>query len=216
MNTKLTHQSFIYLFTATCLSLAFFLTPNKAQGFLGLNDTAEIIPESRYKVGMIPQLYLGKGGGTEVGVFFDMFVMDDINARFEIGSGVTDFWAAGSAKWVPFPDYDKQPAIGVRGKFIYARELNLNFYNSQLAVIISKKFRNQVGDFIPYAGVPVTFVYEKNTRNFMASQLVLGSEWVLNKEFQMGAELDIDLAYTTTALSMYLAFQFDENIGFKK
>ena len=216
MNTKVTHPRFIHLYTVTCLILAFFLTPLKAQAFLGLNETAEIIPDDRYKVGVIPQLYMGKGGGTEVGVFFDMFVADDINSRFEIGSGVTDFWASGSAKWVPFPDYEKQPAIGFRGKFIYARELNANFYNSQLAVLVSKKFRNRVGEFIPYAGVPVTFIYEKNTNNFMASQLVLGSEWVLNKEFQMGAELDIDLAYTTTALSMYLSFQFDDNIGFKK
>lgn len=216
MKTKVTHQSFFHLVAVTALSVIFFLAPLKAKAFLGINETAEIIPDDRYKVGVIPQLYLGNGGGTEVGMFFDMFVANDINSRFEIGSGVTDFWAAASAKWVPYPDYDKQPAIGIRGKFIYARELNANFYNTQLALIVSKKFHNRVGQFIPYAGVPITFVYEKNTNNFMASQLVLGSEWVINKDFQMGAELDIDLAYTTTAVSAYLAFQFDETIGFKK
>lgn len=200
-------------FTIISFTLLFSLS---SFGFLGLHETAELIPAGQNRIGLIPQLYVANGGGLETAFFLDIFTGQDLNSRFEVGSGVTDFWAAGSLKWVPYPDFEKQPALGVRGKFIFAREKNVNFYNTQIAPMLSKKVQTKKGLFIAYAGLPVTFIYEKSTNNFMASQLCFGSEWVINKDFQVGAEFEMSLNNATNTLSAHLNFQFDEKIGFKK
>jgi hypothetical protein len=152
-----------------------------------------------------------------------MFVTDSVNSRFEIGSGVSDFWAAASAKWVPYPDYQNQPAMGVRGKLIYMRDADTNFYDTQISPVISKRYVTDKGTFIPYAGLPITYIFEKSTSNFTISKLCFGTEWVSNSAFQAGAELALDLynggsayTYTASTLSLFFNFQFDERIGFKK
>lgn len=203
-------------FTPTSALTFTFLFSLNSFAFLGLHETAELIPAGQNRIGLIPQLYVANGGGLETGFFLDIHTGEDLNSRFEVGSGITDFWAAGSIKWIPYPDHDKQPAIGLRGKFIFAREKNVNFYNTQLAPMLSKKVQTANGLFIAYAGLPVTFVYEKSTNNFMASQLCFGSEWVINKDFQVGAEFEMSLNNATNTLSAHLNFQFDEKIGFKK
>jgi hypothetical protein len=204
---KLTH------FTIITLTLIYSLS---SFGFLGLHETAELIPTGQNRIGIIPQLYVANGGGLDTAFFLDIFAGQDLNSRFEVGSGVNDFWAAGSIKWIPYPDYEKQPAMGLRGKFIFVREQNRSFYNTQLAPMLSKKVQTTQGLLIAYTGLPVTFIYEKNTNNFMVSQFCFGSEWVISKDFQMGAEFEMSLNNATNTLSAYLNFQFDEKIGFKK
>ncbi|MCC2677672.1 MAG: hypothetical protein K0R29_248 [Pseudobdellovibrio sp.] len=199
----------------------FFASPSFAA--FGLLETAEIIPAGVYRVGAAPQLYLGNGGGVDGSAFLDLNVGQSLNSRLEIGSGVSDFWASASAKFVPYPDYQNQPAMGIRGKVIYMREADTNFYNTQIAPIFSKKYSTERGEFIPYAGLPITFIYEKSSNNFTISKLCFGSEWVLNPAAHMGVELAMDLynggstyTYTASTLSLFFNFQFDERIGFKK
>ena len=209
--------------TLLFFSLTFILISKPAKASFGVLETAEILPKGYYRVGLAPQLYLGNGGGLDTSAFLDMNVTSDISSRFELGSGVTDFWASASAKWAPYPDYENQPAMGLRGQFTYLRDNNVSFYNTQITPIISKKYQTSRGLFIPYAGVPFTLIYEKNTNNFMISKLCLGSEWEVTNAFQTGAELSLDLynggsayTFTATTLSVYLNFVFDETIGFKK
>lgn len=202
----------ITFFSATPVYAAFVLL-----------ETAEIIPAGVYRVGAAPQLYMGNGGGVDGSAFLDLNTGQSLNTRLEIGTGITDFWASASAKFVPYPDYQNQPAMGLRGKFIYMRESDTNFYNTQIAPIFSKKYSTSRGEFIPYAGLPVTFIYEKSSNNFTISKLCFGTEWVLSPAFNAGAELAIDLynggstyTYTASTLSLFFNFQFDERIGFKK
>ena len=187
-----------------------------AKAFLGVNETAEVLSSGQYRVGYIPQNYLGNGGGLEHGAFLDMPIDRDINSRIELGFGVTDFWAAGSIKWVPIPDFQKQPAMGLRGKIILAREQTNSFFNTQITPMLSKKYQTARGTFIPYAGFPITFIYENSTNNTNTTQMCFGTEWVVSPKFQMGGELDISVSGDTNMLSLYFSFQFDERIGFKK
>jgi len=189
----------------------------------GLLETAEIIPAGVYRVGAAPQLYLGNGGGVDDSAFLDFNVGESINSRLEIGSGVSDFWASAAAKFVPYPDYQNQPAMGIRGKVIYMRESDTNFYNTQIAPIFSKKYSSERGEFISYAGLLISFIFENSSNNFTISKLCLGSEWVLNPAAHAGVELAMDLynggstyTYTASTLSLFFNFQFDERIGFKK
>ena len=223
MNKMNKHLSFsIRIFVVSALFGIGFLSSKSFAAF-GLLETAEIIPQGVYRVGFAPELYMGNGGGIDTSAFLDLYTGPSLNSRFEIGSGVTDFWAAASAKWVPYPDYGNQPAIGLRGKFIYLREADINFYNTQIAPIFSKRYTTDRGVFIPYAGLPMTFIYEKSSNNFTISKLCFGTEWESSRAFQAGAELAIDLyngssayAYTASTISVFFNFQFDEKIGFKK
>lgn len=183
--------------------------------YLSLNETAELIKEGHYRIGVVPQLLLSNGGGTNVGAFLDLPVQNDVNARFMLGSGNTDFWASASAKWVPYPDYKKQPAMGVRGSFIYARESTLNFYNLQITPLISKIVDSRWGKLNPYLGLPITFVFNNN-ENTTAMQLAVGTEWIDRPDFQIGAEFDMNLSNTNSALTLHINFPFDGDIGFRK
>ena len=196
---------------------AVFLTTIQAHAFLELNETAELIPnDGKYRVGFFPQLYISNGGGTNFGAFMDMYVDDAVNARFTLGGGATDFWAGASAKWVPFPDYHDQPALGFRGAFTYAYDNNQGSYNSQVTPIVSKVIETKFGKLNPYMGLPVTWVYVSSTSSFTAIQFVVGSEWLQSPDFQMGGELEMNMQNSTSALSVYFNFPFDEKTGFKK
>ena len=198
-----------FLITSSVLLLS---RPSLA--YLSVSETAELIKEGEYRIGVIPQLILSSGGGSNMGVFFDMPIEDDVNSRFIIGGGTTDFYASASVKWVPYPDFEKQPAIGIRGAITYARDGVANYYNLQATPIISKSVDTEWGKMIPYVGLPVTIVHSTISTTLM--QFVVGSEWVDRKDFQIGAEFDFNLSNTVTALTLHFNFPFDGNTGFRK
>lgn len=191
-----------------------FLLSQTSFAYLSLSETAELIKKDNYRVGFAPQLLLGNGSGSNIGAFFDMPVEEDTNSRFTIGGGNTDFWTSASVKWVPYPDYEKQPAMGLRGSITYARDENLNFYNFQVTPIISKIVDTQWGRMNPYVGLPITMVYSSENRTLM--QFVVGSEWIQRKDFQIGAELDLNLSNTTSAMTLHFNFPFDGTTGFRQ
>lgn len=197
------------------LSLSSIVTPSISHAYLSLNETGELLREGDFRLGAIPQAYLSDGGGTNVAAFMDFNVSQSVNSRLLIGGGSTDFWAQASAKWIPFPDYQNQPAMGLRGALIYARDNKLNFYNIQVTPIISKVTDSAYGKMIPYIGLPITVIYSDN-RSITAMQFAVGNEWVVNQDFQVGAELDLNLSNTTTAISLHLNFPFDGRIGYRK
>jgi hypothetical protein len=192
-----------------------FLLAQSSFAYLSVNETAELLKKDNYRVGLIPQFYLSNDGGANYGAFIDMYAYNDVNTRFVVGGGETDFWTSASAKWVPFPDYEQQPAIGFRGQFSYARDKNLNFYNFQITPIISKIVDTSIGKLNPYVGIPVTLIYNNNIST-TAAQFAVGTEWVDLEDFQFGGEVDINLTNTTTSMSLHFNFPFDENKGFRK
>lgn len=203
----------LFLFATT------FLLSRPAQAFLALNETAELLPDGYFKLGVAPELKLTNGitdgTGLNVGAYFDTYLTQDTNARFTIGGGKIDFWTSASLKWVPFPDVDRQPAMGGRVALIYARDENVNFYNVQISPIISKLADTTYGKMIPFIGLPVTYVSTKD-ESFVATQFAIGAEWFSNKTMHVGGELDLNLNKSFTAASIFLSFPFDQSVGYKK
>jgi hypothetical protein len=205
------------LFTQLMVISALIFTALPASAFLELNETAELIPdENTYRIGFFPQLYLENGGGTNFGAFLDMYVGPEFNSRFTLGGGTTDFWASGSLKWVPYPDYGEQPALGFRGGVTYALDNSTSTYATQVTPILSKIFDTKFGKLNPYMGIPVSWVYVNSSRSYTALQFIVGAEWIRDADFQMGGELEMNMQNTTSAISVYLNFPFDERTGFKK
>lgn len=195
--------------------LTAFILSRSSFAYLSINETAELMPDGYYKLGVAPQLMLSDGGGLNFGAFFDTYIADDINGRVQIGAGKTDFWTSVSAKWVPYPDIDRQPAMGLRGALIYARDESTNFYNLQISPIISKMADTRYGKMIPYIGLPVTLINTKDNSK-TATQFAVGAEWFSDKDMHVGAEFDLNLNNSFTAVSVFISFPFDQAVGFKK
>ncbi len=197
-----------------------FLLSRPSYAYLSLNETAELLPAGLFKLGVAPQLKLSDGSGFNIGVYADANMTDDTNVRFEIGGGETDFWTMGSVKWVPFPDVGRQPAIGGRIGFIYARDENVNFYNVQISPIVSKLADTTYGKMIPYVGLPITFVSRdkdsSDGKSFVATQFAVGAEWFSNRDMHVGAELDLNLNKSFTSANVFVSFPFDQSVGYKK
>lgn len=200
---------------------AFILT-QVSFAYISVSETAEILKTDHYRLGVIPQVLLSNSTGSNssnIGVFMDLPVENDINTRFIIGSGHTSFWTSASVKWVPYPDYDKQPAMGLRGALIYARDERVDFYNIQLTPLISKIVQTEEwGTMTPYVGVPVTVVHHGSSSETVM-QFAIGSEWNERQDFQVGAEFDLNLSdtnITSNSLTFHINFPFDGNVGFRK
>ncbi len=198
---------------------AFILSRPSSASYLALNETAEILPEGYFKLGLAPQLKMSDGTGFNMGVYVDAPLDQDLNGRVTVGAGKTDFWTSASLKWVPFPDVEKQPALGLRGAVMYARyeedKENRDFINFQFSPIVSKLADTRYGKMIPYVGLPITLV-TRSGKTEMATQFAVGAEWFSNQDMHVGAELDLNLNKAFTAASVFISFPFDQSVGYKR
>ena len=89
----------------------------------------------------------------------------DLNLRYFLGGGKSGFLVGSFAKWVPFPDYRYQPAIGASLGLSYNFFDNKTHYiNFHLRPLLSKELGTVVGKFIPYLAFPVS-IRIKNLKN---------------------------------------------------
>lgn len=192
-----------------------FMLSRYSHAFLTLNETAEILPENYYRLGVAPQLIVSDGGGLNVGFFADAHVADDLDARITAGGGETDFFTQASIKWVPFPDVDRQPAMGGRAAVIYARDEDSNFSGFQVAPIFSKKADTRYGNMIPYAALPITW-FSGSNKSYTSTQFTVGAEWFPVEDKHVGAEFNLDLDNSFSSFSVYFSFPFEGFTGYKK
>src|SRR3989344_9146395 len=140
----------------------------------------------------------------------------EVDAHIETGGGETEFWTAGTVKWVPIPDVDKQPAVGIRGGFSYARDSGADLYHLLIAPIISKKADTRYGEMIPFIALPISIpVIDTKVNNTTGTQLAIGAEWFY-ADVNYGLELDLNLGRSFSAISAFISFPFDSATGYKK
>ncbi|WP_409480098.1 hypothetical protein [Pseudobdellovibrio sp. HCB154] len=191
-----------------------FMLSRYSHAFLTINETAEILPENYYRLGVAPQLIVSDGGGFNVGVYADAHIIDDLDGRITMGGGETDFWTQASVKWVPFPDVEKQPAMGGRAAIIYARDEDHNLTGVQLTPLFSKKADTRYGNMIPYAGLPITWF--SGNSSYVSSQFTVGAEWFPTEDKHIGAEFNLNLDNSLSSVSVYFSFPFEGSTGYKK
>ncbi len=192
-----------------------FLLSRYSHAFLTLNETAEILPENYYRLGVAPQLLVSDGGGFNAAFYADAHIEDDLDGRITVGGGETDFWTQASVKWVPFPDVDKQPAMGGRAALIFARDEDHNYTGVQIAPIFSKKADTSYGNMIPYAALPITWFTGKH-KTYTAAQFTVGAEWFPVEDKHVGAEFNLNLDNSLSSVSVYFSFPFEGSTGYKK
>lgn len=104
----------------------------------------------------------------------------EVNTRHFIGLGGAGFLIGSFIKWIPFPDYRYQPALGTALGASYnwfdsqTHYMNVHFHPS-----ISKVIETGIGDIIPYLTLPFSMKI-KNLKEF---------EFPLKITFGLRAEL---------------------------
>lgn len=120
--------------------------------------------------------YLEFWRGTNANARLSVGINEELQGDFEVGSGDIDFMTSANLKWVPFPDYERQPALGIRGGLTY---IDTDRY-SQTSVVAtpfaSKAFESPHGKFAPYAGVPLA-VNSNSDDTFFTARMIVGLEW---------------------------------------
>lgn len=210
-------QKLIKILKVSIVFLTALILSRTSMAYLSIGETAEVLPEGYYKFGLQPQLVVSDGGGFNMGAYIDANLQNGIDGRLEIGGGETEFWTAGTVKWVPIPDVDRQPAVGFRGGLSFARDGGSDATHLLLAPIISKKADTRYGEMVPFIALPLS-VPVINTKKSSATgvQLAVGAEWFQNKDVNYGIELDLNLSKSFSAVSAFISFPFDGAVGYKK
>ncbi len=191
------------------------LIASMGHAYLSIAESGEVLPAGKYQVGVEPQILTNKDGGGNLDVFFDTNINESTSARILMGAGTIDFNAFASVKWVPFPDVDNQPAMGLRGGVGLARNEDENYLEVQFAPLVSKKFDTIYGMTVPYMAIPFTFFNTKDS-NYVASNLAIGSEFHYQEwnEVMFGGELGFDMNKSYSYISLFMTFPFESQKGF--
>lgn len=197
--------------SALIIVLALSMAP-AAHAILTVNESAELVSDDTYKIGAEPQFGMSDSQGFDLGIFMDRSFRDDMGFRLAMGTGDTDYYLTGSLKWIPVPDYEGQPAMGLKGGVTFWREADFSFYTITAAPLVSKKQSTEYGLFVPYAALPIHMT-NGNGVSQTSINLVLGSEWTTPNApgFQFGGELGINAKDSFSYLSGYVAIFLDDS-----
>lgn len=196
--------------------LGLFLS-STSHAYLSIAESGELLAPGKYQVGLEPQFLLNRGGGTNLNAFIDTSINDSTSARIALGGGAVDFNAFLSAKWIPIPDFDNQPSMGLRVGGGVARDGGQNLLQLQISPLVSKKFDTSYGLAVPYLATPFTFLNTKE-ENQIASNLTVGTEfhYVDWTQVTLGAEMGIELNKSFSYISVFATFPFESHKGFGK
>jgi hypothetical protein len=98
---------------ALVLIASLIFSPCIGFAYYTFQDTGDLLKPGTYAVGGELQFKTSDGSGTNIIGRAEGGWRDDLNWRGFAGLGKVDFQAGGLVKWVPIPDFGKQPAIGL-------------------------------------------------------------------------------------------------------
>lgn len=197
-----------YLF----ISVSILLLSLSSHAQYSVAESAEVLTGKSYRAGV--QTLETFNNGLDVIGNFDAPVNDSTSMRVLLGTGEADFITGASLKYVPFPDVDKQPAIGVRGGITYSRLNKVGTLSLSAAPIVSKKVATDIGQFTPYAALPFGMnFYSGNVSSPV--QMAFGTEYKHPdyETFMFGAECGINLTRAENYLSIYVSVGLDDDKG---
>jgi len=189
--------------------LTFLFFGLQVQAFLTIGESGDMVEANHYRLGLEPQLRISNGSGGNLGIYVDGAINDEWNWRAEMGTGDTDFWFTGSAKWIPIPDFKKQPAIGLRLDASLGRDHNDSFSVFRVAPMVGKGFETEVGRFTPYIAVPVGIWATRGTSDNI-SHFVIGSEGKFEeaKGYLFSAEMGFNMSKAFSYISGTVSYLF--------
>ncbi len=189
-------------FSFTFVHIAIAAFSLQAQAYYTVQETGDLLkPEQKQAAGELQFITSGDDGINFIGRF-DTGFDDESNLRFEGGIGTTDFFLGAYLKWVPYPDFDKQPATGVTFGAQYGHLESENDVAVRAIPFVSKNFFSDHGSYSPYFSLPVAFsTYGEG--NSLPIQAVLGSRYRhpdfehCDFNFELGFDLNDSFSYVS-------------------
>lgn len=191
----------------------------KANALYSVLDTGELLDEGDFRANVETQLITDNDDGVNLIGRFDSWFNEDSNLRGVVGFGTTDLYLAGFYKWVPYPDSDGQPAIGVSGGLAYARyeveDETLGELSIRIHPLVSKKFEVDVGELTPYGSLPIGMASRDGDTDFPV-QLVGGVEWKTGRwdklTFSAEVGFNVNDAFSYFSLAAQLYFDMENGL----
>jgi hypothetical protein len=176
-------------------------------------DTGDILSNGHYRASLEAQDQFGNMTGANVIGRFDAGLSSSSNIRVLLGTGSVNLQWGLYYKWVPIPDYQDQPAIGIMAGVLYGYE-NDNMLSFRAHPLISKKFTTDVGEFTPFASLPFGTTTASGVTTYPL-QLALGSEWKPQglERFSFMLETGVNIINAFHYVSAVAILHFDEEHG---
>ncbi len=200
----------------TFLILALMILGIEAQAYYSTIDTGELLKKGQYRLSTEGNVLFNDLNGGNLVARIDTGFNEDSNFRALIGTGVVGFQTGLLYKWIPIPDFQDQPAIGILGGFIYARADDVSYLSLRLHPLVSKHFKSDIGDLTPYASLPFGITGAKGTHTFPL-QLTFGNDWKPNglNKLSFITEFGFNLHESYSYVSLAALLIFDEEQGIK-
>lgn len=205
-------MNFIYLKNLLFSTCAVLLIAFPSHAYMTTAESGELVPSGQLKMGLQPQ-FVSQGGMNFSG-FLDGYVNDSSSFRLVLGSGDMDFHTGLYYKFIPFPDYENQPAMGARVGFVFGRDGDTSSLSLIAQPIISKKIDTDIGRFTPYASIPFGSTAIKST-SYNPIQLTIGSEYFTPtyEKVLFGGEVSFDIQDSFSYISFFVSFSADDERG---
>ncbi|PWU17183.1 MAG: hypothetical protein C5B49_09385 [Bdellovibrio sp.] len=194
-----------------------------ARAWIEFAESGDVLPRGTYKLGGGPQFrmselpgFSGTNSAATISTFMEGGIRDDLGWRATLGAGDLGFFLGGGMKWIPFPDYENQPAMGLRADVNFGKKNDSTLSAIRVAPLISKGVQTELVTFVPYAALPLGLASVDSTSSFMM-QLALGSDikpdaW---KTVMFNVELGANITKAFSYLSINAFYLFDGGAGFK-
>lgn len=186
----------------------------QASAYYTTMDTGQMLKLGEYKLGAEAQFITEGDDGVNIGARFDGAINDELGWKTLLGAGTTDLFLGGFVKWVPFPDTEKQPAIGVIAGVLYAHYEDLNELSLRAHPFISKKFALEFGDITPFFALPIG-IRTADSETDVPFQVALGAEFRPTgiEKINFLAEIGFDINDAFPYFAIGATLQFDEENG---
>jgi len=147
-------------------------------GYLTVLESGEPLTKSEMHIGFAPQFMSGDRTGSNGVLNLRTGLAEGQDFSAQLGGGDIHFWTTLSTRWIPIPDYDDQPAIGLRFDVTIAKIGSENSGAIRVAPFTSKRFRSDVGHIEPYIYLPIGLSILGGTYDNLSS-LVVGSQLMI-------------------------------------
>ena len=190
----------------------FSILASPAHAYNSVLQTGDLVEPGSLQVALAPQITLTRYDGLSADALLDVGIDNASSARglIGVGNGI-DFEVGGLYKYIPFPDTERQPAIGGELGVVFARTRGKSELDFRFNPLVSKKLETEVGDFTPYASIPFTISF-RDGETLVPIQLALGTELRLLSTPRLSflAETGLNLHDAFGYISGAVAWRFDE------
>lgn len=178
---------------------------HQSQAYFTTAESGDIVPEGQYRVTVEPQFnYFG------VSAHFDAGTSEDSQIRVSAGAGQSGYNFDFYYKRIPYPDYDKQPAIGFKYGASFAKIDGSSVITPRFFPMISKSIMIDNNRWTPYLSLPIG-VSVSQSKSTTPTHFVMGCEITPSNidNIQFGAEMGLNIRDSFSYISGFISFFFE-------